>query len=87
MAFDIATIPGGVDFTSHMLETVRACKCVIAVIGPGWMMSHDGAPRLANPADYVRRELEAALEKGVVVLPVVVGDTITLNVSALSPSL
>ena len=50
------------------------CDAVLAVIGPGWMgPDPDGAPRLAQPDDYVRLELGTALTRDLPVVPVLVG--------------
>src|SRR4029077_10551933 len=46
----------------------------IAVIGPRWLTArdNDGNPRLDNPTDYVRLEIEAALKRDIRVIPVLV---------------
>ncbi len=52
----------------RILDILRKCKVLIAVIGPNW------APdRLRNEADYVRREIEAAKNQRLTVIPLLVG--------------
>jgi hypothetical protein len=44
------------------------------VIGPRWLnaRNNDGSPRLDNPTDYVRVEIESALKRDIRVIPVLV---------------
>jgi TIR domain len=71
---DIDTIEPGLDFTEVIDEAIESCEAVIALIGKRWVsvMDASGNRRLDNPADYVRLELEAALRRGVRVIPVLV---------------
>lgn len=68
--FDIDTIPIGVDFHEHLEDQVGKCGAFIALIGPSWTQA---IPRLASPDDFVRIEIEAALERRhVPLIPVLV---------------
>ena len=51
---------------------------VLAIIGPHWFGadSADGVRKIDDPEDFVRNELETALELGIPVLPVLVGDAV-----------
>jgi hypothetical protein len=71
---DIDAIEPGVDFEEVVNEAVGTCDVLIAVIGRHWLtvVDHRGRRRLDNPDDYVRMELEAALERNVRVIPVLV---------------
>jgi hypothetical protein len=73
---DIDRIPLGVDFVKAVGDAVGSCDVLIAMIGRGWLNIQDsqGRPRLKNPEDYVRLELEAALSRGVPVIPARVQD-------------
>jgi hypothetical protein len=53
---------------------VAQCSAFIAVIGPGWadVKAASGKRRLDEPNDYVRIEIEAALQRGIRVIPVLV---------------
>lgn len=73
---DIDTIPPGADFRTYINEAVASCDVFLAIIGKQWLNSADkkGRRRLASPADFVRVEIEAALQKDVPVVPVLVQD-------------
>ncbi|MBD0291634.1 MAG: toll/interleukin-1 receptor domain-containing protein [Thermoleophilia bacterium] len=69
--WDIDTIDLGVDFAEAITDAVGSCDVFVAVIGKEWvsMADESGERRLDNPEDYVRIEIEAALERGVRVIP------------------
>jgi len=64
---DIDDIPPGIDFREVIDETVGQCRFFLAVIGPRWV-----SPRLQHPGDFVRLEIEAALKRGIPLVPVLV---------------
>jgi hypothetical protein len=67
---DIQDILPGQNFEHSIDQTIAACDCVLAVIGPRWLASianHEGSE------DYVRRELAAAVASSVTLVPVLVG--------------
>jgi hypothetical protein len=72
---DVDNIPPGLDFREVIDKAVGKCHLFLAVIGPGWLTTTDrnGRVRLENPADFVRLEIEAALEREIPVIPVLVG--------------
>ena len=72
---DIDTIELGVDFVEVINEKVGSCDVLIAVVGKNWMESKDseGTRRLENPADFVRLEIAAALERKIRIIPALVG--------------
>ncbi len=74
--WDIDTIQPGTDFVEFLRRAVGSCQVMVSVIGPGWLeaVDRDGARRLDNPEDFVRVELEAALERDVRIIPVLVGE-------------
>lgn len=61
---DVDMAPG-VDFVERITEAVAACRVLIVVMGPGWATVEDerGRPRLADPEDFVRLEVETALRR------------------------
>jgi len=67
-------IPAGADFAEHLSERLDAADVVLVVIGRTWLDAHDhaGARRLDQPADWVRREIEHALARDCLVIPVLV---------------
>jgi hypothetical protein len=73
---DVDSIPLGVDFRSHLQQMVGRCDAVVVVIGERWLAVHQGETRrLDEPQDFVRIELEAALQRRIPVVPVLVGQT------------
>ena len=86
---DVEAIEPGVDFVKSLDEQVAACIAFIAVIGPRWLdvRNHDGNPRLDDPTDYVRVEIESALKRDIRVIPVLVDGASMPRPSDLPPSL
>lgn len=72
---DIDAIDPGEDFVEAIDRTLLSSGIVLAVIGPSWLEVRDrhGNPRIANPDDYVYRELEAAIRTGARIIPILVG--------------
>jgi TIR domain len=68
-------IPPGEDFVDRIEQGVGSCEVLLAVIGNDWVTvtNADGQRRLEDPQDYTRLEVEAALQRGVRVIPVLVG--------------
>jgi hypothetical protein len=71
---DVDSIPIGVDFPSHIERILRQATVQVVVIGPRWLDIRDeaGQPRLQNPGDFVRQEIETGLASGIPVIPVLV---------------
>ena len=72
--FDIDSIVLGVDFVEVLSRSLGKCDALVAVIGRNWVSSanKDNRRQLDDPIDYVRIEIEAALERGIPVIPVLV---------------
>jgi MinD-like ATPase involved in chromosome partitioning or flagellar assembly len=68
---DVDSIRPGEDFRKAINKTVAAADVMLVVIGPNWLGANP--PRLNNPYDFVRIELEAALARDMPVIPVLVG--------------
>lgn len=75
---DVDSIEPGLDFSRVLNEQVAQCDVMISVIGKGWIDARDevGNKRLDNPEDFVRIEIESALEQNKRVIPVLVGQAI-----------
>lgn len=69
---DLGKISAGSDFTQVLDDKLAECEVFIAIIGPRWLVSRKGRKRLEDPEDFVRREIAAALRRGVRVLPVLI---------------
>lgn len=67
------SIDPGDDFEEKIFEAIRSASVLLAVIGPGWLDAEDeNGRKLDNRQDMVRREILAAREHGVRVVPVLV---------------
>jgi roadblock/LC7 domain-containing protein len=71
---NVDTIALGVDFAEVITRAVSTCEVMLAVIGPGWLSAADadGQRRLDDPDDVVRLEVQAALERDIRVIPILV---------------
>jgi tetratricopeptide (TPR) repeat protein len=74
---DVDNLALGVDFRTVLDETVAKCHILLAVIGDSWIAvkNEDGRPRLHDPADFVRIEIESALQRNIPVIPLLVAGT------------
>ena len=67
------SIPLGVDFREHLGRVVGECDVPLAVVGDEWLaVDSAGRRRIDDTKDFVRIEIEAALEKKIPVIPVLV---------------
>lgn len=71
---DVDSIPLGVDFKGYLDQKVSECDVLLAIIGDRWLDATDasGKSRLEDPNDFVRIEIESALEQGIPVIPLLV---------------
>ena len=74
---DVDNIALGVDFRAILDETVGQCQIFLAVIGDNWLTARnaDGELRLQDQSDFVRIEIESALQRNIPVIPLLVGGT------------
>jgi hypothetical protein len=86
---DVDSIPPGVDFRIFMGDAVGQCNLLLAVIGRQWLSSQNesGARRLEDPRDFVRIEIESALQRDIPVIPLLVQGAAVPGENALPPSL
>jgi formylglycine-generating enzyme required for sulfatase activity len=101
---DVDSIPPGVEFDPYIEHVMRQCRVVLVVLGPSWSSvlategAYSGQPRLVDPEDHVRIEVEQALALAPVdstgqptgsvwMIPVLVQNAQMLNWEALPVSL
>jgi hypothetical protein len=86
---DVDSIELGVDYREVISNAVRRCDILLAVIGHQWVTTEDedGARRLFEADDLVRLEIEAALNRDIRVIPVLVDGAAMPKVQDLPPSL
>lgn len=68
--------PGG-KWATELIQAVRRCRVMLVLIDEQWLDAPDqhrpGGRALDNPQDWVRREVEEALDAGVLVIPLLIG--------------
>src|SRR5260370_25030879 len=71
---DVDSIALGRDFRGALQKTLESCDLMLVLIGRDWadVKDEEGRPRLHNPGDFVRLEIEAALNGDIVVTPILV---------------
>jgi hypothetical protein len=86
---DLDSIEAGLDFADVIGEAVDSCALFVALIGRQWATLADdaGNRRLDDPDDFVRFEVQAALERGVRVIPVLVDGAAPLRLQQLPSEL
>jgi hypothetical protein len=86
---DVDSIPLGLDFREYVGDVVGRCNLLLAVVGDQWLKASDqgGARRIDDPKDLVRIEIEAALQRKIPVVPVLVQGASVPEEDQLPPSL
>jgi hypothetical protein len=86
---DVDSIAIGLDFTKAVVAAVSACGLLLVLVGRDWLSSADnnGRRRIDNPDDWVRVEIETALQRDIPVVPVLVDDAELPYADDLPPSL
>jgi hypothetical protein len=85
----VDSIPHGDDFGAEITAAVKSCDVLLVVIGNKWLTSTDkhGRRRIDIPDDVVRLEIEAALARPILVIPVLVDGAQMPRLDQLPPSL
>jgi TIR domain len=85
---DIDSIPFGIDFREHINEALQECQVLVAVVGPNWLGARDQVPsRIMDENDLVRIEVEAALQRRIPVIPILVDQAVMPKVTDLPEGL
>lgn len=70
---DVDNIQPGVDFRKRINQVLLECDILIAVIGPKWLGSaKSGSVNIQNENDWVRLEIETALNRDILIIPTLV---------------
>ena len=87
--FSSHSIPAGAPFAYELERQAGNCQVMLALIGPRWltMPGPDGRALLADPDDWVRREIATALAAGRRVVPVLVANAPRLTPDGLPADL
>ena len=72
---DVEDIRLGFDFRQTVRQALSGCDVFLLMIGPQWLDARgaDGARRLDHADDPVRIEIETAIARGLLIVPVLVG--------------
>ncbi|THA60768.1 toll/interleukin-1 receptor domain-containing protein [Streptomyces sp. A0958] len=86
---DSNSIEPGHRYPAELVRAVEECQALLAVIGPRWteVRGADGRPALEAQQDWTRREIETALDRGVLVIPVLVGKATQIDPAVLPEDL
>ncbi len=86
---DVDSIDLGEDFVEAITTAVGSSDALLALIGNQWLTVTDqhGRRRLDNPGDFVRLEIEAALTRGVRIIPILVDGALMPHEDQLPESL
>ncbi|HEX2700655.1 MAG TPA: PASTA domain-containing protein [Acidimicrobiales bacterium] len=86
---DIDSIRPGTDFARVIEQAVAGSGVVLVLIGGNWLdaTNENGQRRLDDPDDFVRLEIESALNQDITVVPVLVEGALAPSPSALPPSI
>lgn len=86
---DIDSIHPGADFRKHLQDAINQCDVVLAVIGDRWLTIRNstGTRRLDDPDDYVRIEIETALQRGIPLVPLLIENVAVPPEDALPPAI
>jgi hypothetical protein len=75
---DHERIEGGEKWPDRLRSEVRSASIMFCLVGKRWLTAQDpetGDRRLNMPEDWVRCEIEAAIDKATLVVPVLIDDT------------
>jgi TIR domain len=74
---DTTSLRAGQEWPQRIQDALRSCSVMLVLISPSWLVrdSADGAPRIHDPRDWVRREIETVLRRpDAIVVPVLLDD-------------
>jgi TIR domain len=73
---DIDSVPAGTDFREHVSQMLMTTDVLLVIVGPKWTGARrGGGTRINDETDLVRIEVATGLTNGMVVIPILVGDT------------
>jgi tetratricopeptide (TPR) repeat protein len=83
---DVEDIPPGQNFAQTIEDKIANCSVVLVIIGPRWMEVLRNRSK-EHQEDYVRREIEEALNRKATIIPVLVGGANMAQVADLPETL
>ena len=81
---DVHSIPYGTDFREYIQTALAGIDVLLVIIGPHWIGDPGTNPtRISDNEDLVRIEVETALKRGVLVIPVLIAGAMMPSASQL----
>lgn len=87
---DVDSIAFGTDFTTAIADAVSKCDFLLVLIGEDWLAAasgETGKKRIDDPDDWIRIEIETALQREIPVVPILLDGTPLPQAGDLPPSL
>jgi CHASE2 domain-containing sensor protein len=85
---DTSSIEYGEAFPDRIASAIRGCSVMLVLIGPYWLQTVDGARRIDDPDDWVRREVDAGLKRReALVIPVLLDGALVPDAAELPESI
>jgi hypothetical protein len=86
---DVDSIPVGADFRRALSDAVGQCAVMLVIIGRRWVDIADasGRPRLQDADDLVRIEIETALNRNKLMIPVLVQNALMPRETEIPPDI
>ena len=89
---DVDSIPLGVDFREHLGSAIQRCQVVLVIIGRDWAGAGEAgasstARRIDDPGDFVRVEVESAIQRKIPVIPLLVNRAVMPRADELPPEI
>jgi hypothetical protein len=85
---DTSSIEYGESFPDQIAGAIRGCSLMLVLIGPHWLEQEARPRRIDDPQDWVRREIEAGLQRHeAVVIPALVDGALVPDENELPESL
>jgi sec-independent protein translocase protein TatA len=86
---DVDSMPYGVHFPTYIEACLKDSRFCLVIIGRNWLkvLGADGKPRLQDPNDHVRLEIETAFRERLVVIPLFVDNALPPSTAELPDSI
>ncbi|HNM30881.1 MAG TPA: 4a-hydroxytetrahydrobiopterin dehydratase [Chitinophagales bacterium] len=70
--FDTKNLKAGSEFATDIENALNSCEAMLVVIGKTWLFHRqpDGTRSIDHPSDWVRREIEVAINRSILIVPI-----------------
>jgi len=87
---DFNSVKLGENYMTSIQKALNSADVLVVIVANNFMVAEQGGngyPRIWNPSDLVRLEIETAIERGVLLVPVLAENTRMPSLEQLPPSL